>query len=85
MTSRFFLHSLSTIYHASSDHSIESCTCSLELGGPAGLEEALLGLLEVDDVPDGVEVLHSADRHAIKSALVFTAAGRGKEKNARQP
>lgn len=30
---------------------------SLELGAADGLGEALLGLVEVDDVPDGVEVL----------------------------
>lgn len=29
----------------------------LELGAAGGLGEALLGLVEVDDVPDGVEVL----------------------------
>ena len=33
---------------------------SLELGAADGLGEALLGLFEVDDVPDGVEVLWEA-------------------------
>ena len=34
----------------------------LELSARLGLEEALLSLVEVDDVPDGVQVLHTPTR-----------------------
>ena len=39
-------------------------TRRLELGTGDGLSEALLGLLPVDDVPDGLEVLHRRREHS---------------------
>ena len=41
---------------------------SSELGGTNSIKETLLGLLEVDYVPDGLEVLHHTDRSALTSA-----------------
>ena len=42
---------------------------SLELGSTDSLKETLLGLLEVDDVPDGVEVLKKG-RHCISHLFI---------------
>ena len=39
-------------------------TSGLELGTRDGLSEALLGLLPVDDVPDGLEVLYGTREHS---------------------
>ena len=39
-------------------------TRRLELGTSDGLSEALLGLLPVDDVPDGLEVLRRRHEHS---------------------
>lgn len=52
---------------------------SLELGTAGSLEVALLGLLEVDDVPDGVEVLH------MKQSGELKARERDVEEYVRQP
>ena len=47
----------------------------LELGTGLGLDEALLGLVEVDDVPDGVEVLDDDQHHVREETGQATYVG----------
>ena len=48
----------------------------LELRGGGGLEEALLGLLEVDDTPDRVEVLRIEGASRISNTSIFEILSR---------
>ena len=48
--------------HTHTVHISEGRAMRLELRGGGGLEEALLGLLEVDDAPDRVEVLDECEQ-----------------------